>query len=355
MNKKMRPAMTMLAFIGIEAGHLRAINRIGTAQNYESACKSLKRYIGTYDKTDISFAEVTPTLLLNYQEWLWRSGMTRNSSSCYMRCLRAAYNKARQCLGTAFRTKEAEPFKYVYTGRAKTLKRAIDTSDMRLLMNLDIRQALMKQGCDYGRRDFKKRVERLETTRDYFIFCFCSRGLTFVDLAHLRSSNIHDGVISYRRRKTGQEITVKIEPQMQEIIDRHRNKASNDEYLFPIIKSKEHGGTEKNIRTDSIHNNSALQYQEYRKALGAYNRDLHIIEGMIGGHVRLTSYVSRHSWATSAYHNNVPIGIISKAMGHTSEITTQIYLQSFSDNAIDRANHTLLQNLFYEQEQTQED
>lgn len=56
-------------------------------------------------------------------------------------------------------------------------------------------------------------------------------------------------------------------------------------------------------------------------------------------------YVSRHSWASIAKTKNISIGIISEAMGHDSETTTQIYLSSIQTNQIDNANRNILKDL----------
>ena len=57
------------------------------------------------------------------------------------------------------------------------------------------------------------------------------------------------------------------------------------------------------------------------------------------------TYVARHSWASIAKTKNISIGIISEAMGHDSETTTQIYLSSIQTNQIDNANRNILKDL----------
>lgn len=56
----------------------------------------------------------------------------------------------------------------------------------------------------------------------------------------------------------------------------------------------------------------------------------------------LTSYVARHTWATSMKKLGASIGIISEGLGHDSEETTQIYLDSFGNDVMDKANELLL-------------
>jgi integrase len=56
---------------------------------------------------------------------------------------------------------------------------------------------------------------------------------------------------------------------------------------------------------------------------------------------KLTSYVARHSWATIAKDLNVPISVISEGLGHEDIKTTQIYLDSFDDEVLDKANQMI--------------
>ena len=42
-----------------------------------------------------------------------------------------------------------------------------------------------------------------------------------------------------------------------------------------------------------------------------------------------TAYTIRHSWATNAKYQGIPIEMISESLGHKSIKTTQIYLKGF--------------------------
>ena len=160
------------------------------------------------------------------------------------------------------------------------------------------------------------------------IFCFCARGLTFVDFAYLKRENIRHGCIVYERRKTGQYIEVEIQPQMQAFIDKYA--VAGGPYLFPVL-------TNTDIKT---------AHKQYNSAIRRYNKHLNRLSKMLGLNISLTSYVSRHSWATAAYHADFPVSHISEGMGHTSEKTTRIYLKSLESSKIDRENKRLLDGIF---------
>ena len=86
-------------------------------------------------------------------------------------------------------------------------------------------------------------------------------------------------------------------------------------------------------------------YEEYQVAINNHNRLLRRLSKMLPAGCKLTSYTSRHSWATAARNHNVPISVISAGMGHTSEQITQIYLTMLENSVIDDANQGLIRSL----------
>ena len=237
--------------------------------------------------------------------YLLNNGICLNSVSFYMRNLRAIYNRAvEQGL-----TVQNLPFKYVYTGISKTKKRAISLELFRKIKNFDSKS-------DYN----------MEFAKDIFMFSFYTRGMSFVDIAFLKKENLQNGILSYKRRKTGQQLCIKWEKQMQEIIDKYDN--SNNLYLLPIIQ-----------RPDK--NN----WTQYKSAEHLVNNKLKIIGKELGLQSPLTTYVARHSWASIARSKNIPISVISEAMGHDSEATTRIYLATMDTSAVDNANKLIIKLL----------
>ncbi|WP_290540718.1 tyrosine-type recombinase/integrase [Alistipes sp.] len=150
--------------------------------------------------------------------------------------------------------------------------------------------------------------------------------MSFIDAAFLKKDDICNGILTYRRHKTGQLQHIKIIRQIKEIIDRHSDKDSP--YLLPVISHPGQDGR-----------------RQYETALRRVNRDLKVIAEMVKLPVTLTTYVSRHAWATIAKSKNVPINVISEALGHDSIATTQIYLASIDASTIDRANELIAGDL----------
>lgn len=288
-----------------DIARLTSEGRLGTARNYTRTLNSFSAFLGG---TDLPFAAFTEPLVEEYNAYLVRRGVVRNTVSFYMRILRAVYNRAvRQRL-----TEQSFPFSGVYTGIDHTRKRAVEERLIGRLRNLDL------SGSD-----------ALALARDLFIFSYCTRGMSFVDMAFLRKRDLSGGEINYVRRKTGQLMTVHLETCMREIVRRYEWRTRNTPYVFPLLTAEEPGRA----------------YSQYQIALNYYNRQLKRLSQLLGLEEGLSSYASRHSWATAARNRRVPITVINAGMGHTSERTTRIYLSSLESSVIDCANRKILSAL----------
>jgi len=304
-EKTGRRTSDVTVFMQEQIVRLTECRRYGTARNYQQTLNSLRSFL---DGRRCTFRTFTKEKVEEYNLFLLQRGVVRNTISFYMRILRAVYNQAVD----KRLVKQKFPFSSVYTGVDRTRKRAVDEQVIGRLLRLDLHDS-----------------RPLALARDLFVFSFCTRGMAFVDLAYLRKRDIRDGVIRYVRRKTGQQLCIRLEPCMREIIDRYESGDIRSDYLFPLLNSTDPG----------------IAYLQYQSALGNYNRRLKELSRKLGLERALTSYTARHSWATTARDHNIPISVISAGMGHTSERTTQIYLSSMESTIVDRANHDLLADL----------
>lgn len=273
----------------------------GTARNLRRTLNSFSMFLGN---RDILLGQLDEGLVMKYEKWL--SGrVVENSISFYMRTLRSAYNK----IVERYKVEQTFPFRSVYTGVGRTRKRAVHEDVMIRLLELDLEHSAP-----------------LAFSRDLFIFSYFTRGMAFVDIAYLKKENVSDGVLSYIRHKTRQRLTIRIEPCMEEIIKRYEPYVRESQYLFPIITS----------------DNPEVAFRQYQTALGYHNRKLKQLGNLVEENLSLSSYTARHSWATVARNYKVPLSIISAGMGHTSEKTTLIYLDSVENSLVDKANGDIL-------------
>lgn len=276
-----------------QTGNLR------TAETYRSALNQFYRF---RQGEDLPLPDITPVVMEQFQSYLRSQQLTMNTVSFLMRILRSIYHKGvKQGLAV-----DCQPFRSVYTGNAQTQKRALS--------------------CDAIQRIKALRLNSLPLAfaRDMFMLSFYLRGMAFVDMAYLKRSDMHDGHITYKRHKTGQMLTIRWEQQMQDIIDRYPN--TQTDYLLPIICKQ--NGKERN---------------QYRNHQTRINYGLKEIARLTGININLTMYCARHSWATIARDMQVPMNVISRAMGHINEHTTEIYIRSVDTDTVDSVNERIMQ------------
>ena len=298
MFHKQTKESSLLNFMHGVIAQLKQLGKIRTSETYTA---TLKSFMAFRDEQDVPLDGVTSDMMLMYEAYLKARGVRMNTISFYMRILRAVYNRAVE----KGLTTQNNPFRHVYTGVDKTVKRAIPIKAIKVLKELDLS---MNPTLDFA--------------RDMFIFSFYTRGMSFIDMAYLKKSDIKNGILTYRRRKTGQELSIKWEKCMAEIVDKYPENKTD--FLLPIIKESDN------------------ERKQYDNALHLVNYRLKELSTMLKLQRPLTMYVARHSWASAAKAKNVPLSVISEGMGHDSEATTQIYLASLETSVVDKANKMIL-------------
>lgn len=282
---------------------LKAANK-PVAEKYEY---SLNKFIKFHGEAEVPFTDITSQLMVAFEGWMRRK-VTRNTSSFYMRCLHAIYNRA---VDDGFVMGGRLPFNHVYTGVDKTQKRALPLARIQEIKD-----------CNLSDKP------QMAYARDLFLLSFYFRGMSFIDMAYLTKLNITNGVITYSRKKTTQPLTIRQLPKMKEIIERYAD-ACKGNYLLPILSE-----------TDS--HKARLQYKAESRRV---NTQLKKLGEMLNLPIKLTMYVARHSWATAAQTKNIPISVISRGLGHDSEKTTMVYLASIDTSEIDKANELIIDSI----------
>lgn len=294
---------SVFGFMERQIAKLKQNGKTRTAETYSTTLNSFKAF---RNKEDIQFDGITDELMQSYEAWLKERGLRQNTTSFYMRILRAVYNLAVE----EEIVEPKQPFRHVYTGIDKTVKRAVPLKIIKKIKALDLS---LQPDLDYA--------------RDIFMLSFALRGMSFIDMAFLKKSDLRNGVITYRRHKTGQTLTIEWTKEMQEIVFKHPENTTS--FLLPIIYNEE-----ANLRNS------------YKYAGTKINGNLKKVAEMVGLDMPLTLYCARHSWASAAREKGVPLSVISEGMGHDSEATTQIYLASLDSSSVDKANSMLLKYIF---------
>ena len=301
-NKRKEQMNTLITFVSSLSEELEQSGRHGTARAYRSSLNRLLEFTGN---RQLTFSNLTPGLLKRYEQTLLIQGCKRNTVSLYMRMLRSVCNQA---VRREVAHIPSGLFDEVFTGTDSSEKRAVNPAVIRRLRELELASSPV-----------------LETARDLFLLSFYLRGIPFVDLIRLRKSDLSRGMLRYRRSKTGRLLTVAVEPCAQEILRKYATQAAGSIYLLPVLSKEGKGG-----------------YRQYQNALRRYNLHLHRLSALLGLKVNLTSYVARHSWATAAYRQGIPVAVISESLGHSSEKVTYTYLASFDNRTLSRANRKII-------------
>ena len=334
-------------------GQLEADKKRSAVHTYTYALKSVTEFYGG-EGTPMPVGEVfTPGRLKEYEEWMKLEGARKRSSgkegaqkidrgpkglslntiSTYMRDLKAVYNRLADEKVLAYNSKL---FDDVYTKVESQTKRALEAEQMNTLLHTDIEELPGGVRCALA----------------YFLLMFLFRGMPFIDLAYLRKQDVKGRCIVYSRHKTGRQMAVRIPKEAAGLMEEFRNMNPGSVYLFPILneedgqegrsKRDEQGRKDGQGRDNGKVKKDKELYLEYLRALRNFNLKLERIASLFLPGVKLSSYTPRHTWATLAFHSGVSIGIICKALGHSSIKVTETYLKPFENEKVDAANDELI-------------
>ena len=293
---------TVFEYMRRQSERMKKLGKVRTGETYRQTLRSFMKF---RNGVDLYFDMLDADMVEQYESYMRVNNLSRNTTSFYMRILRCIYNRAVE----ENLTTQTDPFKRVYTGVDKTAKRAISLKEIKRIKELELSD---KPALDYA--------------RDMFLFSFYLRGMSFIDLAYLRKKDLANGYITYIRKKTGQQLTIRWERSMQEIVDKYPENPT--QYLLPIISKQD-----------------STERKQYLNKILLVNRKLKQVARLAKISTPLTMYVSRHSWASIAQSKNVPLSVISEGMGHDNEETTRIYLAAIQTNQIDDANRRILKEL----------
>lgn len=299
------PCKTVFTFLQEQAEKKEQMLRMGTAKTYVNA---YRRFRDFRNGMDLAFDELTPDMIERYDAWLRNRSLKTNSIRFYLRTLNTLLCKA---VIEGLLEPDRRLFGRVRLSYVATIKRAISEHELKAIARLPL-----------------PRDSSMALARDIFMFSFYTRGMSFVDMAFLKKTDLKGRLLEYCRKKTNQHLSIAWERALQTIVDRYAHLTKDTSYMLPVIRAED--GTE---------------YQQYRRMHENVNWALRIIGERAGLRIRLTTYVARHTWASIARNMNFSIAIISEGMGHRSYRTTQVYLDSIGTSRINDANKQIIHRI----------
>jgi len=318
---------------------MKRTSQLGNRQVYRTLRNQLSAFIHIeYKKDTIRFADVTVKFCNDFEVYLRERGNAETSLSNRFRTLRSVLNKA---IAEGVASPETYPFSRSVSDRHKfsvskfvlsTKKRAISRDDVRKI------EAFVPQGTSSGKWSGVKNeaeVDGLQRAKDLFLFSFYVGGINFVDMAQLRWRDIQNDEggsrLNYTRQKTGGVFSTRLLAPALSIIETYRPFTFNgpDDYIFDVLSR-------------SVHQNPKSIANRLKKVLGQVNSDLKRIGERVGVATPLTTYVARHTMATTLRRSGVADAETSQIMGHENEKVTTIYLDSFANKTLDEKLNALL-------------
>lgn len=250
-----------------------------TREKYAQTMKHMLEY-DSFLKSK-SFEDITLDWLHGFNRFLMKSNPAKNGRNIHFRNIRAVFNDAIDNNITQF-----YPFRKFKIIAEETEKRSLTVDELRMQFAKD------------------------SYFDDIFKLSFFLIGINIADICTL--TEIKDGRINYKRKKTGKRYSIKVEPEALELINKHRGK----KYLLDILD----------------------RYKSSHTFTIAFNN-----------HLPCTSYYARHTWATVAHSIGISVDVISRALGHsfsTGAKVTSIYI-NFDNDLIDTANRKILDYVLY--------
>ena len=272
---------------------IKQAKALSTKETYQDTLRILTRFA---DITTLQFSDITVSFLKRLE--LFLSDRSVNGRGVVFRNIRAVYNDA---IDDSVVSIADYPFRRFKIKKEETAHRVLDITTMRKIRDAQI-------------------PEWAQRYRDLFLLSFYLVGVNFSDLLQATEENIKNGRFEYRRNKTGRLYSIKIEPEAQEIIERYKG----EKYLLNCMD------TRSNYKDFLHRTNDALKKIKYAP------KDKEPIMP------ELSTYYSRHSWATYAADNNINDSVISFALGHkASNRVTDIYVRR-NKLKVDEANRKVI-------------
>lgn len=287
---------------------LREQDRIGTAESYEVAKNSIEKF-----KAGLKFADITPRVLTNYENWMLKQGRSKSTIGIYLRSLRAIFNRA-NIDRSIYPFGEGKGKYSIPTSR--NIKKALTLEEIAKLFHYKAKKGTPEQ-----------------MAKDYWIFIYLCNGLNVKDLCLLKQKNIEGDILRYERSKTirskkqSEEIIISLKPEAKAIIKKWGVKNIYPEaYVFPHL--------DKGM--------TAVRQRDIVKQVTAnINKYIKRIAKEVGIKKPVTTYYARHSFATILRNSGATTEFISEALGHSDLKTTKSYLAGFETEKIHQTTDAL--------------
>ncbi len=278
--------------------------RKSTREKYDGTWKCIKKWYEELkkDATTLQAGEITLQWLEDFDKFLKKTSPSADARGIHFRNLKAVLNYA---------------IKHDIIDKHPFNKFVIPKNKVQKKKNLGVealRRIIFAQGLP----------EYLVKYRDFFTLSFMLRGLNTVDLCTLPKPV--NGKIEWLRTKTSQPLTLTIEPEMQQLIDKYSGK----ELLLEFAEGR-------NYR--NFNNRLCPAMHKICEFINAHAKDKFVVPDF-------TMYWARHTWASIANYLEIPIDTIGVGLVHSQKSITDLYIDR-DPRKIEKANRKVLDYVLY--------
>jgi integrase/recombinase XerD len=308
----------IIALLLQEAKDLKEAGKFSNANIYLSTGNVLQRYaMDKYKKDTLKVSMLTVNELQSFQAWAEKETPTKKAYSLttisiYLVRVQKIFNTL---IASGELNQSAYPFgKGLYQiPETRNAKRPLTIDEIMLIYN------------------YKPLTKVEDFAKSMFMFSYLCSGMNMADIFNLKHSDISGDRLTFVRRKTKNKtpktLTVILNQDIIDIIDRHKVHVLNSDYVFKIFTA---------AMTDLERHNAK------DVAIAAINRSLKSIAKKIGLRSDVSTYFARHAFATILMESEAPLAFISQKLGHSSLQTTQAYLSQFSKDKEEKYTSNLL-------------
>lgn len=283
---------------------LFATGKFGTWNRYDNAVKKLERFL---KGQDLLFDALTPEFLNAFEYELQRSGLLSTSVESITKTLKATFTRA-------LKDSRVNGFIKINPFSIYTVKKGTPRNPERLT----------KEEIETIEKLELESDSRIWHVRNFFLFSYYCAGIRVGDLLQLKWSNIsEDGRLYYSMDKTEKEHSIKLLAQALRILGLYKHRLRPDEYIFPFLQSVPMEPWKLKQQLDS--------------KTAMINKDLKIIARRAKISKKVTSHVSRHSFADNARRKEISVYDLKQLLNHSSISITERYLATLDNDSSDTA------------------
>jgi integrase len=277
---------------------LNSEGRVGNATSNKTTMNSLLTF-----KPHLKLSEITPAFLKAYEKFMRDRNASPSTIGIYLRTLRHIIKRA---IKDKLLKVENYPFENYVIPTSRNIKKALSAEELRLVL------------------DYQPIFPEQEKALDFWILTYLCNGINMKDLLLLKNGNIDTDFFFFNRSKTIltkkkdlRPIKVYMPERAKSIIKKWQIQGTKEDYLFPILKA----GLDPRQIKDRV-----------SSFLKVVNNNMRKIGDELGIDKPMTTYTARHTHATVLKRKGVPTAAIAENLGHSSLVTTEHYLDSFTDD-----------------------